>query len=493
MNFAEAMRNAENETYTENGMLARKSTTNACLDFFSTIGALRLGSGKYTTIQSNRAERYFAEAFKENPLLATKTVFYARDVREGLGEREIVRTLFQYMAKMHPETIKENLDLVGVFGRYDDLYSFIGTPLEDEMWTAMKKQFEEDKANLEAGNAISLLAKWIKTPDASSKNTRKLGILTAQKLGYSVYDFKRLLRKMRKEIDIVEAHMSAGEWDKIKYSAVPSRAMTVYRKAFYKHDADGFGEYINKAVKGEEKINSATLFPYDIVEKVWNGENCDVLEAQWRQMPNFVEEGKNIVVMADVSGSMTWHSMRPLASSVGLALYFAEHNKGAYHNMFMTFESNPRFVNVKGETLEQKIDHIKNAPWGGSTNVEKAFDLILSTALKNKVSADEMPEALVIITDMEFDSYQFGNNTHFMDGMRRKFEQAGYKLPHIVFWNVASRNETVHALADESNVTLFSGQATSTFKSLIKTLGMTPYEAMLEVLNSERYAMISVA
>lgn len=492
MNFAEAMRNAENDTYTENGMLARKSTTNACLDFFSTIGALRLGSGKHTTIQSNRAERYFAEAFKENPLLATKTVFYARDVREGLGEREIVRTLFQYMAKMHPETIKENLDLVGVFGRYDDLYSFIGTPLEDEMWTAMKKQFEEDKANLEAGNAISLLAKWIKTPDASSKNTRKLGILTAQKLGYSVYDFKRLLRKMRKEIDIVEAHMSAGEWDKIKYSAVPSRAMTVYRKAFYKHDADGFGEYINKAVRGEEKINSATLFPYDIVEKVWNGEDSDVLEAQWRQMPNFVEEGKNIVVMADVSGSMSWHSMRPLSSSVGLALYFAEHNTGAYHNMFMTFESNPRFVNVKGETLKQKISNISDAPWGGSTNVEKAFDLILSTALKNKVSADEMPEALVIITDMEFDDYHIGN-TYFMDGMRKKFEQAGYKLPHIVFWNVASRNETVHALADESNVTLFSGQATSTFKSLIKTLGMTPYEAMLEVLNSERYAMISVA
>lgn len=489
--FAKAIRNEENMTRTENGMKAYKSTTNACLDLFAVIGALRSrpdGEGK-VDFQLNRAHTLLAEAYKENPLYATRTVFYARDVREGLGERDLPRYLFRYLAKNHPEAIKGNLDLIGVYGRYDDLYSFIGTPLEDEMWKAMKKQFEEDKRNLAEGNAISLLAKWIKTPDASSERTKKLGILTAKKLGYSVYDFKRLLRKMRKEIDIVETYMSAGEWDKIKYSAVPSRAMTVYRKAFSKHDCTRFGEFINKAVRGEEKINSSTLYPYDIIEKMlYTGERSDVLEAQWKQLPNYVEEGQNIVVMADTSGSMYG---RPMASAVGLATYFAERNKGDFHNLFMTFSSNPTWIKLKGETLEQKVDCVQRAEWGFSTNIEKAFDLVLDTAKKGNVPQEDMPKAIVIISDMEFDTCVEDCNGTFMDSVRKKYTKAGYEVPQIIFWNVDSRNDTFHTKGG-SNALLVSGQAASTFKTLIGCLGMTAYQMMAEVLESERYAPITI-
>ena len=318
MSFADVMKKVGGFTRTENDAVALCTTGDACLDLFATIGSLR-------EADKDRIHTLFAEAYKENPLFATKIVFYGRDIREGLGERKTFRILLSYMAQKHPETLVKNLDLIGVFGRYDDLYSLIDTPLEEAMWAAMKKQFEEDLRNLEQGNAISLLAKWIKTADASSENTRKLGILTAGKLGFSVYDFKRIVRRMRKHIGVVETLMSANRWDEIKYSAVPSRAMMIYRKAFMRHDEERFGEFVQKAATGEEKINSNALYPYDIVEKIlYQGEDSQVLEAQWNQLPNYVEEGTNAIVMADVSGSMTG---RPMATSIGLAIYFAERNK----------------------------------------------------------------------------------------------------------------------------------------------------------------------
>ena len=490
-NFANSMKNVANITTTENGAVALRSTGDAVLNLFSVIGALRQTEWGKTTIDENRAERLFAEAYTEDPLLTVRTLFYGRDIREGLGEREIFRILMKYAAKYHPECLRENLDLIGVYGRYDDLYCLVGTSLEADMWKAMSTQFEEDKRNLAEGNAISLLAKWIKTPDASSPKTREIGIMTAKKLGYSVYDFKRILRQMRKHLDIVERKMSAGKWDEITYSAVPSRAMMIYRNAFFKHDGQRFDEFIQAAINGEEKINSGTLYPYDIVEKYLNGteRNCDVLEAQWRQLPNYIEPDQNIMIMADVSGSM---SGRPMASAIGLAMYFAERNKGDFHNLFMTFSSQPEIVRLQGETLFQKIDYIHRAKWGMSTNLEAAFDLILDTAVKGNVPQAEMPKALIVVTDMEIDEGSNHSSWLFYDEMKARFEAAGYQIPTVVFWNVESRHDTFHADANRKGVQLVSGHSTNTFKVLLKCLDMTPTEMMLEVLNSERYAPIRV-
>ena len=350
MDFANAMKQESKFTRTENGAVALNTTSDARLDLFGTIGALREAN-------ENRITTLFSEAFAQDKLFATKIAFYARDIRCGLGERKTFRTIIRYMAEHHPEALRPNLDLIGVFGRYDDLYELIETQLEDDMWKSMKKQFEEDLKNLNEGKAISLLAKWIKTADASSRETRKLGILTAQKLGYPVYNFKRIVRSMRKQIGVVESLMSADKWNEIKYPEVPSRAMMIYRRAFAKHDPDGFNDFINKADKGEVKINASTLYPYDIVEQILYGrENNKVLEAQWKALPNYIEQGTNALIMADVSGSMTG---RPMATSIGLAIYFAERNVGAYHNLFMTFSSNPEIVVLKGETLSQKINNAK--------------------------------------------------------------------------------------------------------------------------------------
>lgn len=485
MNFAEAARAAAIFTRTENGAVALGTTSDARLDLFSTIGSLRQAD-------RTRIERLFAEAYRADPLTATKIVFYGRDIRGGLGERNTFRILIRYMAEKHPEALIPNLDLIGIYGRFDDLYALIGTPVEDQMWAAMKTQFEEDVRNLQEGNAISLLAKWIKTADASSRNTRKLGIMTANRLGYPVYEFKRLVRIMRKRIGITEALMSAGRWDKISYSAVPSRAMMIYRNAFARHDGARYSEFIRKAMAGKEKIHSQTLYPYDIVEKVLRGYSTvtadPALEAQWKQLPDYVEKGTNALVIADTSGSMYG---RPLATSVGLAVYFAERNTGAYHNMFMSFSATSRIQILKGETLAQKISSIDMRDWMMNTNLEAAFRNVLKVAILNRVPAEEMPRALIVISDMEIDAC--GNREWtFYEKMESLFRINGYTIPNIIFWNVNSRHDIFHADAKRRGVQLFSGQSASVFGTIMQSIDMTPVEAMEKVIGSGRYDAITI-
>lgn len=489
MNFADAAKQRGSFTRTENGAVALNTTGDKLLDLFGTIGSLRAAD-------ESRITRLFADAYKEDPLFATKIAFYGRDVRGGLGERRTFRIIIRYMAEYHPEALRPNLDLVGVYGRYDDLYELIGTPLEDDMWAAMKKQFEEDLRNLHDDKAISLLAKWIKTADASSEKTRKLGILTAQKLGYPVYNFKRIVRAMRKKIGVIESLMSAGRWSEIEYSAVPSRAMMIYRKAFERHDNNRYTAFINKAVVGEEKINSSTLYPYDLIEKIWDmstwhrerAKDDKAVEAQWRQLPNYVEEGTNALVIADTSGSM--HG-RPMATSVGLAIYFAERNKGAYHNMWMSFSATPHIHLLKGETLAQKINSLDMNDWDSNTDLRAAFELVLKIAEENHVPAEEMPKSLVVISDMEID-YCGDKNWTFYDKMADKFRKAGYEIPNIIFWNVDSRHDVFHADNKRKGVQLCSGQSATVFKQVMACVGMTPVEAMAKIINSERYEAITI-
>lgn len=487
MNFAEAAKNNAAWTRTENGAVALNTTGDARLDLFGSIGSLR-------TADEMRIDALFEEAYKVDPLFATKIAFYARDVRGGLGERRTFRMIMRHMAEYHPEALRPNLDLIGVFGRYDDLYCLIDTPLENDMWMAMKKQFEEDKENAFNGKAVSLLAKWIKTADASSESTRKLGIKTAIKLGYPVRNFKRIVRYLRRRIGVIESLMSAGRWDEIKYPEVPSRAMMIYRNAFMKHDEQRYREFIDKAVTGDAKINSGTLYPYDLIEKIWycyhshSASEDKAVEAQWRQLPNYVEPGTNALVIADTSGSMYG---RPIATSVGLAIYFAERNVGAYHNMWMSFSANPKIHMLKGNTLAQKINALDKRDWDMNTDLRKAFELVLNIAVKNDVSAEEMPKSLIVISDMEID-YCGNKDWTFYEKMSHRFKKHGYQIPNIIFWNVNSRHDIFHADSKRIGVQLCSGQSTTVFKQMLSCVGMTPVEAMEKVINSERYDCIKV-
>lgn len=484
MNFSEAMREESKWTKTENGADAKNTTDSALLDMFATIGSMRSRS-------EDEIIQKFELAFQEDPLGAMRCLFYARDVRGGLGERRVFRVLLPYIAKKHKDELDKNLRLVPEYGRYDDLYSLINTKLEERMWDIIATQLLKDKVNMQKGNPVSLLAKWLKKADSKNPNTKKLGILTAKELGMSVYDYKRLCVKLRRRIDVVEQRMSANEWDTINYPAVPSRAMMCYREAFPRHDQKRFDEYLDRVQSGEQKINSSTLYPYDIVEKIlYRHEDSKALKAQWDNLPDYVNGGVNAVVMADVSGSMTG---RPMATSVGLALYFAERNKGAYHNLFMTFSWDPQFVAVKGETITQKINYISKADWGYDTDLEAALLKILDVAIKNHCSQEEMPKSLIIISDMEINGcteQEHGEN--FYDYVSRVYEEHGYKIPNVVFWNVNSRHDVFLADKDRKGVQLVSGQSASTFKNLIGCVDKTPVEMMYSVLNSERYQAIQI-
>ena len=495
MDFATAIANESKLTHTENGATAYNTTGHAVLDLFATIGSLR-------DTDDVRIARLFADAYAQDPLLATKTLFYARDIREGLGERETFRTLLRYAAEHHPEAIRPNIGLIGEYGRYDDLYALVGTPLENAMWAYVKTQLEADTAAMEQGKPCSLLAKWLKTADASSPKTRALGIATAKALGMSVYDYKRTYRKLRRHIKVVETQMSANEWGEIDYEGVPSRAMRAYRDAFDRHDHERFESYLDGVSHGEAKINASTLYPYDLVEKyayafgyryrMFHGADLTeteraVIEAQWKALPDYVDDDVNAMVIADTSGSMFG---RPLFSAVGLAIYFAKHNRGAYHDLWMSFSHDSAVQRLRGETLEQMIESIDVDHWDGNTNLERAFEHILDIARTNDVPADEMVKSLIVVSDMEID-YCVGAWS-FYDEMRDRFEAAGYEIPNVVFWNVNSRHDVFHADSERKGVQLCSGQAASTFKTLVNSIGITPTEMMLKVLDGERYAPVTV-
>lgn len=481
MDFSEIMTEETKWTRTENGAYCKNTTDSALLDLFSTIGAMRTRSEK-EIIQK------FDLAFQEDSLGAMRCLFYARDIRGGLGEKRVFRVLLKHIADQYTEQLKENLIHIPEFGRWDDIYSLIGTKLEDFAWNNVKCQLELDISNMQKGEPVSLLAKWLKKADSSNKNTKLLGIHTAMRLEMSVYQYKRICNKLRRYIKVVEQQMSERRWSDIEYNTVPSRAMMNYRNAFKRHDSERFDDYINRVSEGKEKINATTLYPYDIVEKIIYGkEENKVLEVQWENLPNYIEQ-TNAVVMADVSASMNG---RPMATSIGLALYFAERNTGAYHNLFMTFSYEPQFVQIKGKTITEKVRNIQYADWRMNTDLCKALMKILSLAVKNKCSQEEIPKSLIIITDMEIDSCT-SEREQLYDKVSRKFEEAGYKIPNVVFWNVNSRKDTFLADKHSKGVQLVSGQSVNTFKNLLGAIDKTPIEFMYSVLNSERYQCIKV-
>ena len=481
MTFINDIKQEQSYTYTENGALALSTTQDVLADLFATAGALRRR-------EESEIEQKFAKAMIADPLLATKLSFYTRDVRGGLGERRTGRIFWRYLAKAYPEILRKNLALIGEFGRYDDLIALLD--IQPAMVTSfIQEQLQKDLQAMKEGKPVSLLAKWLPSVNTSSPETVNNARRLAKGLHMSKKEYRKVLSALRKYLKVTEVSLSAKDYDSIVYPEVPSLAMNRYRNAFYAHDEERFKAYLESVQKGEAKINASVLYPYDIVEKyLYQTNDIDpVLEAQWEALPDYTEGDERFLIVADVSGSM-WG--RPMATSVGLAIYFAERNKGPFANHFMTFSARPELVEVKGETLRDKIIYVQNAEWTMNTDLEAAFTLILETAVKNHTPADELPTSLVIISDMEFDTCTEGKL--FYDEMKERYAKAGYKLPNVVFWNVNSRQDTYHASFDTPGVQLASGQSPHVFETLVEGVNLTPYQYMLEVLNDPRYERITV-
>ncbi len=487
MNFVQSVKAHNDAQYsnmklTENGAASYSTTSNDLLDLFATIGALRPRT-------EHEIEQKFARAFAVDKLLATKMLFYCGNVRGGLGERRTFRVCLKWLAKNYPTIVNKNLSLIPLFNRWDSLFVLVGTPCEKNMWNCVHETIIEDLRDMAEKKSISLLAKWMPSENTSSEKTKALARKAMKRLNLSAREYRKIISALRKYIDVTERKMSAKDWDEIKYESVPSYAMKNYSDAFLRHDSERFSEYLSNVKSGEKKINASTLYPYDLVHQVWNYPN-KTAELQWKALPNYADGENNILVMADVSGSMYY---RPMETSIGLATYFAEHNKGDYHNLYMTFTDKPNFVMLKDDdSLYDKVQKIRYTGIGYSTNLMSAFKKILDHAVVNKISNKDMPKALVVISDMEIDPYfRPGVSWDFIDVLRKKFADEGYSLPKLILWNVEAKQDTF--LTTNENVILVSGQSASTFRNLCGSINdKTAWNFMFDVLNDNMYDCVKI-
>ena len=498
MNFAYSVKNNTNLTVTENGARAYNTQGNALTDLFAQMGALRSRS------EEDIARKY-AEAFAVSPLLATKLLFYCGNIRGGLGERRTFRICLKWLAQNHPSIAIRYAALIPHFNRWDSIFTLIDTPAEEEMWKVISDQLITDMNVVSTSNAvrnpgpISLLAKWMPSETASSKKTRDLAFRAMRELNLTPRVYRKIISALRKYLKVVESSMSAQEWDTIQYAQVPSYAMKNYRKAFAKHDPNGFTAYKESLIKGETKVNASTLFPYDLVAQYsrggygYDGRNCQVdaiVEAQWKALPNYVQGENNILVMADVSGSMCG---RPMDTSIGLATYFAQHATSDYRNLYMTFTDKPHFIHLReGCSLYEAYRTVMSTDVGYSTNLAAAFEEILRHAVVNHIHPKDMPKMLVVVSDMEIDQYMRpGYKWDFIETMKKKFSAHGYTCPKIALWNVEARNDTF--LTQSEDVFFLSGQSASVFQNLCGLLnGKTAWDFMLDVLNNKIYDCIKI-
>lgn len=475
----ELQKNTNRNKRTENGAVTNDSTLDANLDYFSLAGAMR-----------NRADetrKLFAKAYASDPLMALRTLFYLRDCRGGQGERDVFRAGLQELENVDSSVasmvVRKNY--IGEYGRYDDLFEFKKPEVLHSVINFIGDKLNEDTISMQEGKSVSLLAKWLPSENASSSQSRRLARNISTNLNIKPAQYRKKIVALRSYIKLVEQQMSKRGWSEIDYSKVPSQAGRKHVKAFMRHDEERYREFLGKAEKGEVKINTSTLYTYEVFDLVKSGQD-QAANTMWANLPDYTN-GTDALVIADVSGSM---SGRPMSVSVSLALYFAERNKGIFNNKFMTFSDKPQVVDVVGKNLIDKLRFIESREWGMSTNLEAAFDAILSAAKSSGQGQDGMPKVLYIISDMEFNSCISGASETIFENAEREFKESGLTLPHVVFWNVSSRSDSAPATKFDSHVTLISGSSQSTFKYAVD--GKTPIELMKEVVNSERYSAIVI-
>jgi hypothetical protein len=476
------------DTLTQNGAISHSTTGTSLLDFFGKGGSMRSQS-------DDAAIALFRSAYREDKTMALKILFYLADVREGQGERKLFRNCFKWLAENDEKVAKKLLIQIPEFTRWDNVLETLeGTSLEQ---TALK--FVADKLIEDASEQTpSLCAKWAPSEQASSSVTKRLAKKVRTALNYTPKQYRKLLSSLRKKIDVVERKMCAGKWNKIEYSGVPSRAASIYRKAFKEHDEARYSKFLTKVEKGEEKINASVLYPYDIVRSVRSSNTLDrTLEAQWKALPDYLADNKhNGIVVADVSGSMDGcgGNIAPIDVAVSLAIYFAERNEGAFKDHFMIFSCDAKLLKIAGTSLLNNVFDVLGNREVANTNLQSVFDLILDKGVKNKVPQSEMPSHVYIISDMQFDvatapHYDDDVNVTNHAAIKAKYAAAGYNVPQIVYWNVNSYGD-VPIKYDDKGTCLVSGCSPSILKSVLSGKVTTPYDMMINTVCADRYKVI---
>lgn len=497
-----------NESITENNAIGYRTTGKELLDMNFMVSSMRKMSDKQIIDK-------FVKVFYENKMYAIKWLYYVRDAREGVGERRLFRVCMEYLAKNHTDIAKAMIPLTAEYGRWDDLLSLLDTELADNVIKLFGDQLTEDMKNLKLNKPISLLAKWMPSCNASSIKTRKMGTDIALKLGISERKYRKMLSALRKYLDVVEVKMAAGQWDQIDYSKVSSRANLIYNNAFLRHDEERRRKYLESLQKGETKINAGVLFPHDIVHKYCNSnywsisiKNYDTaLEEMWKALPDYVNGAGNTICVADGSSSMCTSvggtNVMAIEVANALAIYFSERSSGQFKDNYITFSENPQLVDFSNaKSLREKIEIASRHSEAANTNIEAVFDLILQTAINKNMTQDELPQNILILSDMEFDGCVECNGSsrwnvnrptkRLFEVFAERYAEHDYKLPRLVFWNICSRTGTIPVKENDLGVSLVSGFSPAVVKMVLSN-STDPLECLLEQLNSERYQPVEDA
>ena len=493
--FMSGLKTATNFTYTENGALTHKTTESDLLDLFAMGAAYRTRSNEDVIV-------LFKNAFVENPTYALKCLFYLRDIRGGQGERRFFRVAMKWLAAYNTEAAARNLQHIPEFGRWDDLFIFIGTPLEVEALNFVKHQLALD---VEC-KTPSLLAKWMPSENTSSAKTRQIASHIRKYFGMTSKQYRKMLSVLRKRINVLERLMSEGRWDEIEFDKIPSKAGLKYKNAFARHDIERMKSdkqvqsYADFAKDETKTVNAKALYPYEVVDKAikacrlkLNDTDRLMVNKYWDNLEDYFNGASfNALAVVDTSASMTWKSGadKPINVAIALGMYCAERANGPFAGHYVSFSSRPQLIKVDGVDFVDKVKRIYETNLCQNTNIEATFDMLLSTAISNNCLQADLPENLIIISDMEFDvgtSYRGASKT-LMEGIREKWARYGYRMPHLIYWNVQARQNNIPEDIGCGLISYVSGMSPSIFNTIMS--GKTGYDLMMEKLDSARYEVI---
>ena len=496
MNFAEALRveaTRDLKTRTENGAVAYKTTGRKLLD-------LNFAASSYRSRSDDEVYKAFMAAYREDPRSAMLWLFYLRDIRGGMGERRFFRVVMERLAAdaAFADLVCAVIPLIPEYGRWDDMLNLLDgccDKVAAKIIDFVAGQLKSDSVNAAEGKPISLLAKWMPGDNATNRQRVRRAMRLADGLGMEIGGYRKTVTGLRKYLKLVERSMSTGKWSEIAYDQVPSRANLIYKDAFLRHDRERRTAYLSSVSKGGAKINAETLFPHDIVHRYSCGkdESC---EALWNALPDY-SGGSGTLVVRDGSCSMCQcignTKVTALDVSTALAVYFAERSEGPFKDQFITFSARPCLVSLGGmTTLRDKLHATYCHGDCTNTNIEAVFNLILDAAVRSGAEQQDLPERVLVISDMEFDRAMSRPNSTLFEVIRNKFAARGYQLPKLVFWNVCSRSNAIPIRENENGVALVSGFSPAAIKMVLRE-ETDPYEAMTAILNSERYAPVQSA
>lgn len=499
MSFMDKLKEVSTTGLTQNGAVTYTSSLNANVDFFAQAGAMR---NKGTSVVAN----LFGDAFREDQVTAILNLIHLRNVRMGgLGERKSFYSAMKYLVDNN-ETylIKLFASMSPEMGRWDDVFKILQMCLVAKNKEAVKhivemthKQFDSDLRLADSDVSISLLGKWIPSPNAKNAERRALGGFLFKEFNKiaplqipNISRFRKLITILRAKINIIETHIAGKNYDRIDFTKTPSKALFKYRGFFYREMSSEYQQFLNRVKSGEVELKASLVMPNEIVRSYTLGSYGTVkynqaLELTWDSLAdNFEKTNMDMIVVADTSGSM---SGQPADVALGLSLYTSERLRGGFMDKVITFSRNAKFIDFTNcKNLCDKINLYRRLNIVEDTNIESVFNLILKTAVEFNMKSEDIPSTILIISDMEFNQGTISNKSMY-ENAKISFKNYGFELPNIIYWNVNAYGSNLPVRYNEQGTALVSGFSTNVLRSIMEGKDMTPLAVMNNTLRSQKY------